>query len=134
MRLAALRTVVLRIRDHEIPWTPYVEIPHVVQRPLIWLVPLGLVTTTRTRLAPVGATGRDNLWRWQVGNRSNPFGGIGSIHPRTKHGYVLRARMLKPALYDKGLSGAIPKPGKDAIVSVFALIGFQGRGIENGVH
>jgi len=25
--------------------------------------------------------------------------------------------MLKPALYDKGLSGAIPKPGKDAIVS-----------------
>src|SRR5215510_11585591 len=117
--LAAFRTVVLRIRDREIPRTPQVEIPQVVQRPLVLLVPIGLVTTTRTRLAHVGATGRDDLWRWQVGNCSNPFGGIGSIHPRTKHGCVLRARMLKPALYDKGLSGAIPKPGKDAIVSDF---------------
>ena len=27
--------------------------------------------------------------------------------------------MLGPQLYDKGPSGAIPKPGKDAIVSVF---------------
>ena len=114
---AARRTGVLRIRDHASPWTPYVESPHVVQRPLILLVPLGLVTTTRTRLAHGGATGRDNLWRWHVGNRSHPCGGIGSIHPRTQHGSVLRARMLKPALYDQGLSGAIPKPGKDAIVS-----------------
>src|SRR5499426_1025615 len=118
--LAALRTVVLRIRDHEILRTPQVEIPQVVERPLVLLVPIGLVTTTRTRLAHVGAAGRDNLWRWQVGNRSNPFGGIGSIHPRTKHGGVLRARMLKPALYDKGLSGAILKPGNSTTVSAFA--------------
>jgi hypothetical protein len=33
--------------------------------------------------------------------------------------------MLKPALYDKGLSGAIPKPGKDAIVSRKALLSEQ---------
>jgi hypothetical protein len=32
--LATLRTVMLRIRDHEIPWTPEVEIAQVVQRPL----------------------------------------------------------------------------------------------------
>src|SRR5499426_4694977 len=115
--LAALRTVVLRIGDDEIPRTPQVEIPQVVQCPLVLLVSIGLVPTTRTRLVRVGATGRDNLWRWQVGNRGNPFGGIGSIHPRTDHGCVLRARMLKPALYDKCPLGAIPKPGKDAIVS-----------------
>ena len=31
--------------------------------------------------------------------------------------------MLKPALYDQGLSGAIPKPGKDAIVSPNSSLG-----------
>jgi len=118
--LAALRTVVLRIGDHEITRTPEGEIPQVVQRPLELLVPLSLVTTTRTPLARVGATGRDNLWRWQVYNRGHPFGGIGSIRPRTEHGCVLRARMLGPQLYDKGPSGARAKPGKDAIVSDFA--------------
>ena len=117
--LAALRTVVLRIGDHEITRTPELEIPQVVQRPLELLVPISLVTTTWTPLARVGATGRDNLWRWQVYNRGNPFGGIGSIYPRTNHGCVLRARMLKPALYDKGLSGAILKPGSSATVSFF---------------
>src|SRR5215468_5673634 len=115
--LATLRTVVLRIGDHEIPRTPQVEIPQVVQRPLVLLVPISLVPTPRTRLARVGATGRDDLWRWQVGNGGNPFGGIGSIRPRTEHGSVLRARMLRPVLYDKRPSGAIPKPGNDAIVS-----------------
>src|SRR5262249_42654858 len=126
------RTVVLRIGDYELARTPQVEIPQVMQRPLVLLVPIGLVTTTRTRLARVGAMRRDDLWRWQVGNRGYPFGGIGSIHPRTKHGCVLRARMLKSALYDKCLSGAIPKPGKDAIVS--RLVGFQGRGCADVVQ
>src|SRR5215471_3679868 len=108
--LATLRTVMLRIRDHELPRTPQVEIAQVVQRPLVLLVPIGLVTTPRTRLARVGATGRDDLGRWQVGDRGHPFGGIGSIRPRTKHGCVLRARMWRPALYDKCPSGAIPIP------------------------
>jgi hypothetical protein len=39
--LATLRTVMLCIRDHEIPWTPEVEIAQVVQRPLKLLVPIG---------------------------------------------------------------------------------------------
>src|SRR5215468_1481259 len=117
--LATLRTVMLRIRDDKSPRTPEVEIPQVVQCPLILLVSIGLVPTPRTRLARVGATSRDELWRWQVGNGGNPFGGIGSIRPRTEHGGVLRARMLRPALYDKCPSGAIPKPGNDAIVSTF---------------
>src|SRR5262245_8024605 len=107
----------LRIRDDKIPRTPEVEIAQVVERPLVLLVPIGLVPTPRTRLARVGATGRDDLWWWQVGNGGNPFGGIRSIRPRTEHGGVLRACMLRPALYDKCPSGAIPKPGNDAIVS-----------------
>src|SRR5215831_3641764 len=117
--LLTFRTIMLRIRDDEITRTPQVEIPQVVQRPLELLVPIGLVTTPRTCLARVGATGRDDLWRWQVGNGGNPFGGIGSIRPRTKHDGVLRARMLRPALYAKCPSGAIPKPGNDAIVSLY---------------
>src|SRR4029453_9435855 len=115
--LATLRTIVLRIGDHEITRAPHVEIPQVVQRPLVLLIPIGLVTTTRTRLARGGATRRDDLLRWQIFNRGNPFGGIGSIRTWTEHGCILLARMLGPALYDKGPTGAIPKPGKDAIVS-----------------
>src|SRR5215475_8164685 len=103
--LLTFRTIMLRIRDDEITRTPQVEIPQVVQRPLELLVPIGLVTTPRTGLARVGATGRDDLWRWQVCNCGNPFGGIGSIRPRTKHGCVLRDHMLGPALYDKCPSG-----------------------------
>src|SRR5215475_5561672 len=87
------------------------------------LVPIGLVTTTRTRLTRVGATGRNDLWRWQVCNCGHPFGGIGSIRPRTKHGWLLRAHMLGPALYDKCPTGAIPRPGIDAIVSKHPLSG-----------
>jgi len=39
--LLTFRTVVLRIGDDEIPWTPEVEISQVVQRPLKLLVPIG---------------------------------------------------------------------------------------------
>src|SRR5215831_4684463 len=121
----------LRIRDHEITRTPQVEIPQVVQCPLELFVPIGLVTTMRTRLSCVDAPGRDDLWRWQVGNRSDPFSGIGSIRTWTDHGCVLRARMLGPPLYDKGPSAAISKPGEDAIVS--KKEGAGGTGAAGGV-
>src|SRR5215217_3064868 len=107
----------LRVRDHESPRTPQVEIPQVVQCPLELFVPIGLVTTMWTRLAWVDAPGRDDFWRWQVGNRRDPLRGIGSIRTRPEHGCVLRARMFGPPLYDKGPSVAISKPGEDAIVS-----------------
>src|ERR1700750_3408250 len=87
-------------------------------RTLVLLVSIGLGPTTRTRVARGGATGRNDLWRWQVGNRSNPCGGIGALRPRTDHGCILRARILRPALYDICPTGAIPKPGRDAIVSI----------------
>src|SRR5215831_5474971 len=87
--LATLRTVVLRIGNDEIAWTPEVEMAQIVQPPLVLLVSIGLVPTPRTRLARVGVTGRDDLWWGQVGNRGHPFGGIGSIHTRTDHGCVL---------------------------------------------
>jgi hypothetical protein len=118
--LATLCPVMRRIRDHEIPWTPEVEMAQVGQRPLKLLVPIGGVTTAWTGLPLVIATIGDDLWRGQVGNRGNPFGGIGSIRTRTEHGCVLLARMLGLVLYDKGPTGAIPKPGKDAIVSIFS--------------
>jgi len=39
--LLTFRTIVLRIGDDELPWTPEVEIAQVVQRPLKLLVPIG---------------------------------------------------------------------------------------------
>src|SRR5262249_34139863 len=117
--LATLRTVMLRIGDHQITRTPHVEIPEVVQPPLELFISISLVRATRTGLPLVGAPVRDDLWRWQVGNRSNSFGRIGSIRTRTEHGFILPRGMLGPKLYDKCPTSAIPKPGKDAIVSVF---------------
>src|SRR5262249_55368864 len=114
---ATLRTVVLRIGDDEIAWTPEVEIAQVVQRPLKLLVPIGGVPAAWTWLPLVVATRGDDLWRRQVCNRVYPFGGIGSIRPRTEHGFVLLARIVVSALYDKCPTGARPKPDKDAIVS-----------------
>jgi hypothetical protein len=59
--LATLRTVVLRIGDDEIAWTPEVEIAQVVQRPLKLLVPIGGVTAAWTGLPLVVATIGDDL-------------------------------------------------------------------------
>src|SRR5207249_4165551 len=117
--LMTFRTIVLRIGDDEIPWTPAVEISQVVQRPLKLLVPRGGVTTAWAGLPLVIATRGNDLWWWQVCNRGHPFGGIGSIRPRTEPSCVLLACIVVPALYDTCPTGAIPKPGKDAIVSMF---------------
>src|SRR5712691_4948226 len=83
------------------------------------LVAIGHVTTTRTRVPYVVATIGNHLWLGQVGNRGHTFSGIGSIRTRTKHGFALLVPMVEPQGYDKGSSGAILKPGKDAIVSYF---------------
>src|SRR5215813_4416204 len=126
--LAALRTVVWRIGDDEIAWTPEVEMAQVVQRPMQLLVPIGGVTAAWTWLPLVVATIGDDLWRWQVCNGGDPFGRIGSIRTRTEHGCGLLARIVGSAFYDKCPMGAMPKPGKDAIVSTetaFIQLGLQ---------
>ena len=108
--LAAFRTVMLRIRHHESPRTPHVEIPSVVQRSLRWLVPIGRVTTARTRLPLLVATVWDNLWLRQLCKRCDPFRGIGSIRTWTAHRIALLARMFGPEQYDKCSSGATRYP------------------------
>jgi hypothetical protein len=127
--LATLRTGVLRRGDHQITRTPQVEIPSVVERPIERFIPVSLVIAARTRLTLVGTTVSDDLWWWQVCNRGHPFGGIRSIRPRTEHGLVLLARMLGSALYAKRLTGAIPKPGKDTIVSEILRVRRRSRGL-----
>src|SRR5215470_3368116 len=114
---ATLGAVMLRIGDHEIPRTPQIEIAQVVQRPTGLLVSIGHVTTTRTRIPYVVATIGNHLWLGQVGNRGDPFGGIGSIRTGTEHCFGLLAQRFGPQLYDNGLLAAIPKPGIFAIVS-----------------
>jgi hypothetical protein len=102
-RLQVLRTfrpVRLGRRDHEIRWTPYSEMPQGGPRPLGLRVPRGRVTTAWTRWPLVVATRGDDLWRWQVCQRGNPFSGIGSIGTRTKHSFAFLVRMLEPKLSD----------------------------------
>src|SRR4030095_16941727 len=104
--LATLRTVVLRIGDHEIPRTPQVEIPQVVQCPLVLLVAIGLVPTTRTRLPEVVATVGDDLGLGQVCGCGDPSAWVGSILTWTEHRVALLAPRLGPELYDKRRLGA----------------------------
>src|SRR5215468_7163130 len=79
--LATLRTVMLRIGDHEITRTPHIEVAQVVQRPLGLLVAIGLVPTTRARLPDVIATVRDDLGLGQVGGGGDPGAGSGRYSP-----------------------------------------------------
>src|SRR5215510_197825 len=103
---ATLRTVMLRIRDDQITRTPHVEIPQVMQRPLVLLVPIGGVTTTRTRVPQGVATIRDDLGRRQVCGQRDPFTRVGSVCTWTEHRVPLLAQRLGTGLYDKRLLGA----------------------------
>src|SRR5919108_3909670 len=97
--LATLRTEVLRIGDHKIPRTPQVEIPQVVQCPLVLLVAIGLVPTTRTRLPEVVATVGDDLGLGQVCGCGDPGAWVGSALTWTAHRVALLAQRFGPALY-----------------------------------
>src|SRR4029453_18023159 len=104
--LATLRTVMLRIGDHEITRTPHIEVAQVVQRPLGLLVAIGLVPTTRARLPEVIATVRDDLGLGQVCGGCDPGAGVGSVLTWTEHRVALLAQRFGPELYDKYLPGA----------------------------
>src|SRR5256885_7874424 len=104
--LVTFRTVMLRIRDDKITRTPHVEIAQIVQRPMGLLVPIGRVTTTRTRLPNVVATIRDDLGLRQVCGHRDPFARVGSVFTWTEHRVALLAQRLGPELYDKRLLGA----------------------------
>src|SRR5215831_13055665 len=104
--LATLRTVMLGIGHQQIPRTPYVEIPHIMKRPMRLLVPIGRVTTTRTRVPYVVATVWDDLGLWQVCGCGDPGAGVGSVLPWTEHRVALLVQRFGPELYAKRLLGA----------------------------
>ena len=103
--LATLRTVMLRIGDHEITRTPHSEVAQVVQRPLGLLVAIGLVPTTRARLPEVIATVRDDLGLGQVCGGGDPGAWVGAVFTWTEHRVALLAPRFGPALYAKRLLG-----------------------------
>src|ERR671937_2846068 len=104
--LVTLRTVMLGIGHQQIPRTPYVEIPQIMERPMRLLVPIGRVTTTRTRLPEVVATVGDDLGLWQVCGCGDPGAGVGAVLTWTEHRVALLAQRFGPELYDKRLRGA----------------------------
>src|SRR3989442_13006209 len=107
---ATLRTVMLRIRDDQITRTPHVEIAQVMQRPMRLFVPIGRVTTARTRLPYVVATIRDDLGLRQGCGHRDPFARVGAVCTWTEHRVALLAQRLGPELYDKGLLWATRYP------------------------
>lgn len=107
---ATPRTGMLRIRNDQITRTPHVEMAQVVQRPMRLLVPIGRVTTARTRLPYVVATLRDDLGLRQVCGHRDPFARVGAVCTWTAHRVALLAQRLGPELYDKRLVGATRCP------------------------
>ena len=103
---ATLRTVMLGIGHQQIPRTPYVEIPQIMERPMKLLVPIGRVTTTRTRVPYVVAAVGDDRGLGQVCGCGYPGAGVGSVLTWTEHRIVLLAQRFGPALYAKRLLGA----------------------------
>src|SRR5689334_132602 len=99
--LATLRTVMLGIGHQQIPRTPHVEIPQIMQRPMRLLVPIGRVTTTRARVPDGVAIVGDNLGLWQVCGGGDPGAGVGAVLPWTEHRVALLAQRFEPKLYDK---------------------------------
>src|SRR5215467_6698994 len=104
--LTTLRTVMLGRGHKQITRTPHVEIPQVVQRPMRLLVPIGRVTTARTRVSDVVATIRDDLGLGQVCGCGDPGAGVGSVLTWTEHRVALLAQRFGPELYDKRLREA----------------------------
>src|SRR5215471_18973764 len=122
--LATLRTVMLGIGHQQIPRTPHVEIPQIMQRPLRLLVPIGRVPTTRARSPEVVATVEDDLGLWQVCGCGDPGAGVGSVLTWTEHRVALLAQRFRPELYDKRLLGAT----RCSRYSVLNLIKIMERG------
>src|SRR5499427_8583398 len=104
--LATLRTVMLGIGHQQIPRTPHIEIPQIMQRPMRLLVPIGRVITTWARSPEVVATVEDDLGLWQVCGCGDPGAGVGSVLTWTEHRVALLAQRFRPELYDKRLLGA----------------------------
>src|SRR6266704_3771402 len=126
--LATLGAVMLRISHHKITRTPHVEIAQVVQRPMRLLVPIGRVTTARTRLSHGVATLRDDLGLRQGCGHRDPFARVGSVCTWTEHRVALLAQRLGPGLYDKRLLGAtrcarysIVSPAKNSLVYFISI-------------
>src|SRR5215510_13508703 len=99
--LTTLRTVMLGRGHKQITRTPHVEIPQVVQRPMRLLVPIGRVTTARTRVSDVVATIRDDLGLRQVCGCGDPGAWGGAVLTWTEHRMALLAQRFGPELYDK---------------------------------
>src|SRR5262249_54088514 len=100
---ATLRTVMLGRGHTQIPRTPHIEIPQIMQRPMRLLVPIGRVTTTWARLPDGVATVWDDLGLGQVCGGCDPGAWVGAVLPWTEHRVALLAPRCGPALYAKRL-------------------------------
>src|SRR5262249_32959874 len=87
--------------------TPHVEIPHIMERPMRLLVPIGRVPTTRARSPDVVATVGDDLGLWQVCGCGDPGAWVGAVLTWTEHRVALLTQRFRPELYNKRLLGAI---------------------------
>jgi hypothetical protein len=87
--LMTFRTVVLRIGDPQVTGAPGVEIAEIMQRALLALVAIGLMSTTRTGVVCGVATAVKNLWLGESLRACNAFRGIGPVDAGSWHTWVL---------------------------------------------
>jgi hypothetical protein len=81
----ALCTVVLRIGNDQVPWTPSVEITEIMQRALLALVTIGVAPTIRTGVLCEVATAVNELRLWEFLRACDAFRGIRPIDTGSWH-------------------------------------------------
>src|SRR5215468_8811511 len=116
--LATLRTVMLGIGHQQVTRTPHVEIPHIMERPMRLLVPIGRVTTTRARLPEVVATVGDDLGLGQVCGCGDPSAWVGAVLTWTEPCVALLAQRFGPHCTTNVFWG---QPGALATVSIYKV-------------
>lgn len=86
----ALGTVVLRIGNAQVPWTPSVEIPAIMPRARLALVTIGVAPPIRTGVLCKVATAVNALRLWEFLRARDAFRGIRPIDTGSWHLWGLR--------------------------------------------
>ena len=87
----ALRTIVLRLGDHQVTGTPGIKVTQIMQRALLALIAIGVVPTMRTGVLLCVATTVTKLWLWEILRTRDTFRAIGPVDAGSWHTWIRHA-------------------------------------------
>jgi hypothetical protein len=119
--LSAFRATVDGVGQMDIAWTARDQISQIVQNPLPLAMPIGAVSTLRTRPLGEVAAASNDLRFGQIFGIGDALGGIGQVFSRPWHGGTLRGMApllpIAPRICEKYAVESRSKPNSFATVS-----------------